>query len=293
MRADKNCTMLLDMHSHMLPGLDDGASNWKQSLIMASMAVEDGIEGVVCTPHWVLGRYENTRSVILSALEKLKKKLADHEIPLKVYPGAELHLDVSIPQGIRAGDLLTINDTGCFALIELPEELLPQNLEEFFWDLHTQKITPIISHPERNAVLLQDPMRLYQWVQMGVLTQLTAASLLGLFGRKVQKFSALLVEHNLIHILATDAHGLNVRTPILSEGYKVIEGMKGKETAFQMVCETPKRIIQGEPVSPDEPILIRARSTGFTHWKRFFSFLIIAFIMILRLSACTPHGAPQ
>jgi len=280
--------MFFDMHNHMLPGLDDGASNWKQSLTMASMAVEDGIEGVVCTPHWVLGRYENTRSMILSALETFKEKLAEHEIPLKVYPGAELHLDVSIPQGIQAGELLTINDTGRFALIELPQELLPQNLEEFLWDLQTQKITPIIGHPERNTVLLQDPARLYEWVQMGVLTQLTAASLLGLFGRKVQRFSALLVEHNLIHVLATDAHGLHERSPILSEGYKVIEEMKGEETAFQMVCETPKRIIQGEPVSPVEPILIPARSTGFTHWKRFFSFFIIAFIMILRLSACAP-----
>jgi protein-tyrosine phosphatase len=276
------------MHNHMLPGLDDGASSWKQSLIMASMAVEDGIEGVVCTPHWVVGRYENTRSLILSALEKLKKKLAEHEIPLKVYPGAELHLDVSIPKGIQAGELLTINDTGRFALIELPQELLPQNLEEFFWDLQTQKITPIIGHPERNAVLLQDPARLYEWVQMGVLTQLTAASLLGLFGRRVQRFSALLVEHNLAHILATDAHGLHVRTPKLSEGYKAIEGMKGEKTAIQMVCETPKRVIHGEPVIPDEPMLIGAHSTGFTHWKRFFSFIIIAFIMILRLSACAP-----
>lgn len=292
MSEGKNYTMLIDMHNHMLPGLDDGASNWKQSLTMASMAVEDGIEGVVCTPHWVVGRYENTRSVILSTLETFKKKLADNEIPLKVYPGAELHLDVSIPQGIRAGDLLTINDTGRFALIELPQELLPQNLEEFFWDLQTQKITPIIGHPERNAVLLQDPARLYEWVQMGVLTQLTAASLLGLFGRRVQKFSASLVEHNLAHILATDAHGLHVRTPILSEGYKVIEGMKGEETAFQMVCETPKRVIHGEPVIPDEPMLIGAHSTGFTHWKRFFSFLIISFFMILRLSACTSSWGP-
>ena len=265
-----------------------GASDWHQSLAMANMAVEDGIKGVVCTPHWVLGRYEKTRPMILSALEKLQKKLADHDIPLKVYPGAELRLDVSLSQRIRAGELLTINDTGRFALIELPEGPLPQNLEEFFWDLKVQKITPIISHPERNTVLLQDPTRLYQWVQMGVLTQLTAASLLGRFGTKVQEFATLLVEHNLIHVLVTDAHGLSTRTPKLSEGFRVIEGMKGKKAAVEMVCGTPKRIIHGELVVPDEPIPIHNRLSR----KRFFSFLFKAFVMILCVSACTPAWGP-
>lgn len=288
MGVDNDCGMLLDLHSHMLPGLDDGASDWHQSLAMANMAVEDGIKGVVCTPHWVLGRYDNTRQMILRALEKLKKKLADHDIPLNVYPGAELRLDVNLSQRIRTGELLTINDTGRFALIELPEGPLPQNLEEFFWDLKAQKITPIISHPERNAVLLRYPIRLYKWVQMGVLTQLTAASLLGLFGTKVEKFAALLVAHNLIHILVTDTHGLRIRTPILSEGYRAVEAMKGSAVAREMAYEIPKRIIQGEPVIPDEPIPIR---TQFSR-KRWLPFLLIAFIVISLLTSCSPAWGP-
>ncbi len=287
MGGDNGCGMLVDLHSHMLPGLDDGASGWKQSLAMASMAVKDGISGVVCTPHWVLGSYDNTRLMILGALEKLREKLSKHDIPLKVYPGAELRLDVSLSQRIRAGELLTINDTGRFALIELPEDILPQNLEEFLWDLQVQNITPIISHPERNFLLLRDPIRLYDWVQMGVLAQVTAASLLGLFGRKVQKFAALLLEHNLIHILGTDSHGGSIRTPELSGGYKVIEGIKGKKAALEMTCETPNRIIHGGSVVPDEPIPIRNRFS----WKRFLSFLK-AFVIVFFLSACSPAWGP-
>ena len=284
--------MFLDLHSHMLPGLDDGASDWDQSLAMASAAAEDGIEGVVCTPHWVLGRYENTRPMILSALEKLREKMAEHDIPLKVYPGAELRLDVSLLQRIRAGDLLTINDTGRYALIELPEEFLPQGLEDFLWDLKVQKITPIISHPERNAALLCDPNRLYKWVQMGILTQLTSASLLGRFGTKVQEFAALLLEHKLVHVLVTDTHGTTVRTPKLSEGYRVIEDLEGKEVALQLVYEIPRRIIQGEPVSPEEPISIPTRTLGFTPWKRLFSFLFVSLAMIFCIFACTPAWGP-
>jgi len=144
--------------------MDDGAQNWEQSLAMARMAVEDGIEGVVCTPHWVLGQYDNTRPLILSAVKNLRQKLADHDIPLEIYPGAELRLDVSLCQGLHGRELLTINDTGRFVLLELPQELLPQKLEEFLWDLQVQGITPVISHPERNLVLRQDPARLYHWV---------------------------------------------------------------------------------------------------------------------------------
>jgi|Deesub1362B_J571_1020462.scaffolds.fasta_scaffold04842_1 protein-tyrosine phosphatase len=280
---------MLDLHNHMLPGLDDGASSWEQSLNMAHIALQDGIEGVVCTPHWVLGHYENTRQKILSRLEELQRKLADHHIPLKLYPGSELRLDVSLSQGIQWGELLTINDTGRFAFIELPAESLPQNLEDFFWDLQVQKVTPIISHPERNVVLLRDPARLYHWVQMGILTQLTAASLLGHFGKKVQKFSTLLLEHNLVHIIATDAHGLRIRTPKLSEAFQMVQDILGEEMASQMVYETPKRIIQGESVNPPDPISIPTRSPRSSLLKRF---LFKAFMMSFFLAACTPGWGP-
>lgn len=283
---------MLDIHSHILPGLDDGAADWEQSLAMARMAVEDGIEGVVCTPHWILGRYANARPLILSALEKLRGKLAGHNIPLQLYPGAELHLDPTLPRGLRSRDLLTLNDTGRFALIEFPEELLPQNVEEFLWNLRMQKITPVIAHPERNLALRRDPARLYRLVQMGVLAQLTAASLLGHFGREVRKFSVFLLDHNLVHVLVTDAHGLTVRTPKLFQACKVIEGMKGKEVMRQMTCETPKRIIRGEPVVPAEPIPIPCRSSGSTRWKRFFPFFLKAAILTLCLSACAPAWRP-
>ena len=150
---------------------------------MARMAVEDGVEGVVCTPHWVQGRYDNTRPLILDTLSELRQRLADHHIPLKLYPGAELRLDAGLLRAIRNGDLLTLNDGGRFALIELPETDLPQNLEAFLWELQMQNITPVISHPERNPELFKAPMRLFKWVEKGILTQVTAASLSGEFGR--------------------------------------------------------------------------------------------------------------
>ncbi|MBM3302612.1 MAG: tyrosine protein phosphatase, partial [Deltaproteobacteria bacterium] len=149
---------------------------------MARIAVRDGIQGVVCTPHWVPGQYENTRTKILKTLNEFRKKLEEHGIPLITYPGAELRLDVSLIERLKDGELLTLNDTGRYVLIELPQDSLPPNLDRFFWDIRVTGMTPIISHPERNLVLRNDPQILYRWVETGVLTQLTASSLLGRFG---------------------------------------------------------------------------------------------------------------
>lgn len=260
--------VMYDIHNHMLPGLDDGAFNWEKSLVMALLAAEDGIAGIVCTPHWVSGFFENTRAPVLKTLNTLKEKLKEHNIPLSVYPGSELRLDFDIPQKIETGELLTINDMGRYALIEFPDEVLPQNLDHFFWDLHAQNITPIIAHPERNRILQRDPVRLYRLVELGALTQITGASLLGRFGTEVRKFAIMLLEHNMVHVLATDAHGPTTRSPRLSEAAKELERIVGKQTAQQIVRDTPKSIIDGQNISPLDLIPLSNRSSP---WKKFFS----------------------
>lgn len=261
---------MIDMHNHILPGLDDGASSWEQTLTMARVAAEDGITEMVCTPHWVLGKYENTRPVILETFAEFKKRVAEENIPLVVYPGAELRLDISLPQRIKAGELLTINDGGSYALIELPEESLPDNLEEFFWQLQLQNIKPIIGHVERNAALRQDPARLYRLAEMDILMQITAASILEEFTVEVRDFAVQLLEHRMIHMVVTDSHGLRARVPKLSRAYKVIEEILGREIAHEMTHDIPKRIIQGKSVMTADPIPFQKPSSR-SFFGRFFS----------------------
>jgi protein-tyrosine phosphatase len=264
---------MFDLHNHCLPGLDDGARDWGESLAMARMAVADGIEGVVCTPHWARGSFQNTRLRILETLEVFKKKLEEQRIPLKVYPGAEPRLDFDFVQGIASGEVLTINDTGRFVLVELQTEMVPPNLEKFFWDLQVQGITPVLSHPERNLVLLSDPARLFDWTVAGVISQVTAASLLGGFGTAVQKFTVLLMEHHMAHVIATDSHGLGVRAPKLSDARQEAARIVGAERAYLMVHETPKRIIEGKSVNLSDPIPLKKRASLSFFWKNFSSFL--------------------
>jgi protein-tyrosine phosphatase len=262
---------LIDIHNHILPGLDDGAGSWNQSIAMARVAVEDGISEIVCTPHWVPGKYENTRPIILERFAEFRIHLMEHNIPLTVHPGAELRLDASLPEKIPAGELLTINDGGSYALIELPEEALPGNIEDFFWRLQLQKIKLIISHVERNAALRQDPNRLCRWVETGILTQITAASLLEEFSADIRDFSLQLLEHRMVHMVVSDSHGLRMRTPKLSGARKVIEEMLGRDMAHQITLEIPKRIIQGKSVTTADPVPFEKERPRSRFWKRMFS----------------------
>jgi protein-tyrosine phosphatase len=248
---------MIDLHSHILPDLDDGASDWEQSLVLARVAVEDGIKGLVCTPHWVPGKYENTRSIVLERFAEFRKKLKENSIPLDVYPGAELRIDISLTRRILAGELLTINDGGSYALIELPDEGLPDNLEDYFWQIQLKGIKPIIGHVERNSTLRHDPERLYRWSESGILCQITASSILGEFGAEVREFSVRLLEHRMAHMVVTDSHGLRVRAPKLSGAFQVIEELLGREIAEEMTRGIPERIINGESFIPAEPLPLK------------------------------------
>lgn len=261
---------MIDLHNHILPGLDDGADNWSESIDMARVAFADGITGIVCTPHWVPGKYDNQRAQIIARVEEFKNHLAEHEIALNIYPGAELRLDITLPGKIASGELMTINDTGIYALIELPEESIPDHLEDFLWNLALKNIKPIISHVERHPLLRENPERLLKWVEMGVLTQLTAASVLEKFTPEIRDFSRTLLEHHLVHILVTDSHGLRLRSPKLSEGYEAVKNIIGEEAARRMVYDLPQDILDGKEVFTDDPLPFKK--------KKWFNFSAISLL---------------
>lgn len=140
---------MLDLHNHILPGLDDGALDWGQSIAMARLAMDDGVTGIVCTPHWVSGYCDNTLPLILQTTDAFREKLEAADIPLSVFPGAELRLDYNLVERLKSEEVLTLNNTGHYALIEFPAEILPHNLDNFFWELQANDITPIDPGRER------------------------------------------------------------------------------------------------------------------------------------------------
>lgn len=250
---------MIDLHCHILPGIDDGAGSLSESIEMCGIAVNDGISKLVCTPHYVDGKYNNDRDRIMEEVKRLQACLDDEGVPLTLYPGCEIRLDLKLVERIKAGELLTINDSGRHIILELPDEALPQNIEEIISSLIFAGIIPIVGHPERNQAIRDNPEIICRLVGLGALTQLTSASLTGLFGSEIKKFSKFLLEHKLAHMLVTDAHSSRQRCPVLSEGLESLKEIVGEKAAMEMVETIPKKILKGEDVDVEYPIPPRER----------------------------------
>jgi protein-tyrosine phosphatase len=252
---------MIDIHCHILPNVDDGAASLDESLAMAAQAVADGIREMVATPHSLNGVYVNPANSVISGVAALRQALSAKRLDLRVYPGADLHLCKNMVQQIENREACTINDAGKFILLELPSQMVPNGAKDEIFALKLNGVTPIITHPERNAVIQHDPNLLYDLIQMGALAQVTAMSLTGDFGEFIARTSEALVRHRLVHVIATDAHSPQDRRPALSGAVeRAGEILKDYEQALDMVSSIPALILSGG--QPDVPEPMRVRRSG-------------------------------
>lgn len=243
---------MIDLHCHILPGIDDGAQNMDESLHMARVAVSEGIHQIVATPHHQNGRYTNEKEDIMKRVEILNQKLDQEKIPLKILPGQESRIYGEIIQDYLLNKVLTLNNTTKYLFIEFPSNHVPRFTEQLLFNIQSEGITPIIVHPERNSRLLADPDILYNLVAKGALTQVTAASLTGQFGKKIKKFSFQLIESNLTHIIASDAHNTSSRRFCMAEAMNVIEKKYGLDFIY-LFQENADAVINGKACFREQP----------------------------------------
>ncbi|MEW6447636.1 MAG: CpsB/CapC family capsule biosynthesis tyrosine phosphatase [Bacillota bacterium] len=230
----------IDIHAHILPGFDDGPETVEDSIQMARAYVEAGYAAVIATPHVIPGVYENTRGSILRGVKRLQQSLDDAGIPLSVLPGAEYHLtDLLVPL-LKAGELLTLNDTGKYLLVELPGVDVPAYASQVLFELLLASVTPIIAHPERNGFLVRRHEALADMCSKGVLAQVTAGALTGLFGTAQKRACEKFIEDGTAQFLATDAHSPGWRLQAGAEAAKLL-GAKGSELMY----EHPAAVING------------------------------------------------
>lgn len=234
---------MIDIHSHILPGLDDGPAHMDESIRMARIAADDGIGVVVATPHCLNGIYTSWRSEIMPACEELNHRLRENRIPLTVLPGSEVHLDVDIPDELARKRIMTLNDTGRYLSVELPDPFIPETVIRFFSRLRDMNITPVLSHPERNGAIQNNITLLHHLVRAGALTQLTGDSLLGRFGKPALRCFQRIIEEGLIHTVASDSHSAGSRSPRLSPAYKKLSGILGREKTRNLFFHTPRMIL--------------------------------------------------
>jgi protein-tyrosine phosphatase len=240
-------TSFVDIHCHILPGLDDGARDWNESLAMAQLAAEDGTATVIATPHQLGGYGRNQRDAIRLQVGELKQRLADAGVPLMVLPGADVRVDDQLVEQLRSGNVLTLGDHGRHILLELPHELYFP-LEPVVERLARHNIVPILSHPERNEGILRRPDVLDSLVGAGCLLQITAGSLCGSFGEPCQRLAEALVAGGLAHFVATDGHGAKARRPLMRRAYERVIELVGVEMAAALCCHNPALVAGGQPV---------------------------------------------
>ena len=235
---------LVDLHCHILPGIDDGSKSVEESIELAHAAVREGIGYILCTPHHLDRHFVNHATDVQQHVIDFQKVLDDQKIPLTLFPGQEVHLNGDLVE--RMDDLLGIDSAMRYLLVELPHEEVPTYTKELFFELSCHGITPVIAHPERNARIKADPEILYQFISDGALGQLTATSLVGVFGKSTQKFSQELIEHGMVHVIASDAHMLPKRQFALQEAYLALDDL---DRAYgPQFYANSKHLINGEDI---------------------------------------------
>jgi len=255
---------MIDIHCHILPELDDGSKSLEETLDMCRMAVEDGIKTIVATPHQQDGVYQTPAEAIFRTVRTVSEHIRQAGIPLQLLPGADVRIEVETGEKIMRGEVVSINNTKRYFLLEFPAHAIPMNIDKLIFNLLLKNITPVLTHPERIMEVQENPNRVFDLVSMGVLSQVTAMSITGGFGSRVKKCAHTLLKHNLVHVIASDAHSTEHRPPILSKAVKVVSKILDEERALDMVTTVPDTIVRGESVEIFPlPIKIKRKFFGF------------------------------
>jgi len=255
---------MIDLHCHILPGVDDGAVDLAVALEMARAFVADGVSVVACTPHILPGLYHNSADAIRNATSALQAVLESEGIPLRLVPGADNHIAPDGPARLRSGHMLALADSH-YVLIEPPHNVVPQRIEAAFFDLQLAGYVPILTHPERLQWIEGHADLIRKLAVAGVWMQITAGSLAGAFGSRAQYWAERLLEEGCAHILATDAHDVHSRPPDLSRGAELAARRVGNVEAWHLVSTRPRGVLDNVPTA-DLPLPERfGHFSGLSH----------------------------
>lgn len=253
-----------DIHCHLLPGIDDGSPGLDTSLQMARMAVDDGIHTIIVTPHQLGSFSHNHGDDIRARCLELQQFLDAEQISLEIMPGGDVRIEDGMIEKLLSGEVMTLGDHGRHVLLELPHELYFP-LEPLLTALERHGMTGILSHPERNQGIMRDASVLEPLVECGCLMQVTAGSLMSTFGPHSQELGEWMLEQGLVHFIATDAHGVKSRRPLMQRAYDRVAELVGEDVAADLCSINPELVALGKPVAGG----VRRRPRR--GWSGFFS----------------------
>lgn len=248
---------MIDLHTHILPGVDDGSQTLEDSLEMAEIALEGGVDTIIATPHSnQMGRFENFYDEKLEArFEQLKSVLKQERIPVTLYTGMEIYASEDMGEKIKQGFLISINHSRYY-LVEFNFGEVPERMELYLEDIFQAGGVPLIAHPERYYCVQDNPSLVYQWLQRGCYAQINKGSLFGRFGRHADIAAHILLQNDWVTCVASDAHSPFVRTTFMGDVRDYLEEQFGDDVMYRLTTENPRRIIENKdiPVHGNPPV---------------------------------------
>lgn len=260
---------MVDLHHHLLPGLDDGSNSLATSVEMARMAEVEGITHIVCTPH-ASANYPFQPEQNSLRLTQLRAALAEAGVGVTLGLGCDFHISYDNIQDAREHPSRYSINRGEYLLVELADYSISPNMGETFYELRLAGLTPILTHPERNPTLQRDPDRLIPWLRDGLLCQVTAGSVIGSMGRTAQKFTHRLLEKRWVHFLATDAHNITSRPPHMRGAFEAVAKRYGESYAHLLCVQNPLAVFNNQPLGDQGMLGLEAENEikPETWWQR-------------------------
>ncbi len=251
---------MIDLHIHILPGVDDGSPSMDTSLAMAEIAASTGVDTIIMTPHCNIPEYYNNyySPTLLRAFANLRKELIKNKIPVQVFPGMEIFCTPDIGELIENHYVIGLNFSD-YLLVECGFDTDPDWMTDRLQEMIQMGKIPIVAHPERYDCICESPETALTWARMGCLLQSNKGSFLGRFGRPVEKTAHTLLEHRLVSFIASDAHRPDVRTPDMEEIRSYIACTYSDETVARLMHDNPLRVCKNEPITPESFIPFEAR----------------------------------
>ena len=257
---------MIDIHSHILPGVDDGSRSMEESIVMAKQYVEDGIHKVIATPHYIDDGDSKIANENKQILDVLNNALKAKKIDLEIYLGNEIYISPDILEDLRSGKVSTLNNSR-YVLIESAMLDIPVNIDNIIYELCLKGYIPIIAHPERNLKVQENPNILFGLIMSGALTQINLPSLEGRYGKESKETAELLLSHKMVHFVGTDAHSPRTRSPKVKRSLEILRSIVDKDE-FDRLTKTGEAVLANNNISVEEPIKYEENKSFFNFLRR-------------------------
>jgi len=255
---------MVDIHSHILPGIDDGALSVEESIEIIRISADSGVDTIVATPHLMPGRYMVRAKERDKLISELQEQIIQHRIDIQILPGRECHLSPEIFESEEDLKKITVNDAGRYVLVEPPFLEFPDYVDQMIFEFQVRGIIPVLAHIERYVDVIRNPNFTLEYIQKGCLTQVNVGSVVGKYGPDVQKTSHILLHHGMAHIIASDIH--SPRSMPLGDGFSIVAEMVGREEAINLFDIRPRAMVNGKIVPILQPLEYHRKRSIWNLW---------------------------